>query len=335
MLFRWILIIPAEIVASVVIMGAGTIVSFIAWLITLITGKLPVSLHLAFTAVLRYLTRFYCYWFMLTATYPGGLFGDASATASPGHLLPWLRCTPGYGCSRRLRRDLPGYPASPGYGTLRLRDSRLRHPGVRLWRPGGLRQPRGATVLPGGYGVPGAARPVFQPASWQLTLTSAARRLVVLFLVLGALFWVAYGVGYGALVGTAINHANSINTANNAIDQVNSSYNTLNSNLNQWQSAVTACDKNLTCITRADGKAATYFSTFANDLQATPMPSGATAAAAQLHSDATQAARDFTRLSQATTVAQYQNTFTSSGLRATLNRFDQDYNTLGTTLESS
>ena len=340
-LFRWILIIPAQIVTSVVVMGAGTIVSFIAWLITLITGQLPVSLHLAFTAVLRYLTRFYCYWFMLTATYPGGLFGDASAygvtpgAPAPGGygVTPGAPAPGGYGAT-------PGYPASPGYGT----PAGYEAPGYETpgygtpesvyGAPGGYGSP-GGYGAPGSYGVPGAARPVFQPASWQLLLTSAARRLVVLFLVLGALFWVAYGVGYGALVGTAINHANSINTANNAIDQVNSSYNTLNSNLNQWQSAVTACDKNLTCITRADGKAATYFSTFANDLQATPMPSGATAAAAQLHSDATQAARDFTRLSQATTVAQYQNTFTSSGLRATLNRFDQDYNTLGTTLESS
>ena len=160
--------------------------------------------------------------------------------------------------------------------------------------------------------MPGAARPVFQPASWQLLLTAAARRLVVLFIVLGALFWVAYGVGYGALVGTAINHASNIDTANNAIDSVNSSYSTLTSNLNQWQSAVTACDKNLACVTKADGNAATYFSTFANELQATPMPSGATAAAARLHSDATRAAQDFTQLSQATTVAQYQHTFTSS-----------------------
>jgi hypothetical protein len=102
-LFRWILVIPANIVATVLIMGAGTIVSFIAWLITLVTGKLPVSLHLAFTAVLRYLTRFYCYWFMLTATYPGGLFGD-----TPGYGTPPGAPAPGYGT--------PGYPAAPGYG---------------------------------------------------------------------------------------------------------------------------------------------------------------------------------------------------------------------------
>ena len=57
--FRLILAIWANIVSDLVIYGASTIVAFIAWLITLITGKLPTPLHLAFTAVLRFETR-YC-----------------------------------------------------------------------------------------------------------------------------------------------------------------------------------------------------------------------------------------------------------------------------------
>jgi hypothetical protein len=164
-----------------------------------------------------------------------------------------------------------------------------------------------------------------------VTLTAAAKRLVVLFLVLGSLSW----VGYGILVGTAVNQANNINTADNALNELNSSYSTLTSNMNQWQNTVTACDKNLTCITRADGKAASYFSSFATQLRATPVPSGATAAQSQLNADAIRAAQDFTELSLATTVTQYQAVSTSSGLRQTLNRFDQDYNTLGTTLQNS
>ena len=47
--------------SNLVIYGASTIVAFIAWLITLITGKLPRPLHLAFTAVLRFETRYACY----------------------------------------------------------------------------------------------------------------------------------------------------------------------------------------------------------------------------------------------------------------------------------
>ena len=51
MFFRFILFIWADIVVGVVITGAGWIMAFIAWLITLITGKLPAPLHLAYTAV--------------------------------------------------------------------------------------------------------------------------------------------------------------------------------------------------------------------------------------------------------------------------------------------
>jgi hypothetical protein len=65
------------------------------------------------------------------------------------------------------------------------------------------------------------------------------------------------------------------------------------------------------------------------------MPSGAVAAASKLHTDATQAAQDFTQLSNATTVSGYQRTFASIGLQQTLNLFDQDFNALGTALENT
>jgi len=74
--FRLILGSWANLVLSLVSYGASTIVIFVAWLITLITGKLPTPLHLAFTALLRFQTRYYCYLSLLTPTYPGKLFGD-------------------------------------------------------------------------------------------------------------------------------------------------------------------------------------------------------------------------------------------------------------------
>jgi hypothetical protein len=317
-LFRCVLAIPAYIVIVVVTLGTGTIVSFVAWLVTLVAGELPASLHLAFTAVLRYLIRFNCYWLMLTPAYPSGLFGDAPAYGTP----PGYGATPGYGTAPGYGMPsgydaTPGYQAPPEYGV----------PGYGT--PGGYGSP-------GGYGVPagyGAARPVFEPASWQLILTPVARRLVVLFVVLGSLFWALYGVLIAALVHQGGGFSSTV-----ALDELNSSYSTLSRNLNQWQATVAACDKNLTCVTKADGKAATYFSSFAGKLQvvrAMPVPPAASAAAARLDSDATRAAQDFTELSHATTVAQYQYTFKSSGLQQALNSFDQDYNTLGTALENS
>ena len=299
--FRIILAIPAAIVAAVVGLGAA-VVSIIAWLVTLVTGELPAPMHQAFTAVLRYRFRYNCYWLLLTPSYPGGLFGDApGAPGYPGDLT-----APEYGA--------PGYGA-PGYGTAAS---------VYGTPPG--------YDAPGGYG---ATRPLVRPAGWRLSLTSAAKRLVVLFVVLGALVWIGVIVLDATLMANAANRSNTVSTANQAIDQMNSSYAALTSNLSKWQATVKACDTNLTCVTKADGTAAAYFSTFASQLQATRMPSGAVAAASKLHTDATQAAQDFTQLSKATTVSGYQRTFASIGLQQTLNRFDQDFNALGAALENT
>jgi len=282
-------------------LGAA-VVSIIAWLVTLVTGELPAPLHLAFTAVLRYRVRYNCYWLLLTPSYPGGLFGDGPGV--PGY--PGDLTAPEYGA--------PGYGA-PGYGTAAS---------VYGTPPG--------YDAPGGYG---ATRPLVRPAGWRLTLTSAAKRLVLLFAVLGALVWVGYIVVIATLAANAANRSNNVNTANQAIDQMNSSYAALTSNLSTWQATVKACDTNLTCVTKADGTAAAYFSTFASQLQATRMPSGAVAAASKLHTDAIQPAQDFTQLSKATTVSGYQRTFASIGLQQTLNLFDQDFNALGTALENT
>lgn len=101
--FRFILVIPAMILASILASGALTIVAFAAWIIALITGKLPAALHLAYTAVFRYQARLNCYIFLLTPTYPvRGLLGDESPgpAPEPGNPATWrLALTP---AARRL-----------------------------------------------------------------------------------------------------------------------------------------------------------------------------------------------------------------------------------------
>ena len=52
-LFRFILLIPAWIVAAVVGYGALTLFQFVSWLIVLISGRMPDSLYQALAAVLR------------------------------------------------------------------------------------------------------------------------------------------------------------------------------------------------------------------------------------------------------------------------------------------
>jgi hypothetical protein len=296
--FRFILIIPLDIVFGVLSLGASTIMSFIAWLITLITGQLPASWHQAYTAVLRYWVRFTCYAYLLTPTYPGGLFGDGPAGdaqpqagyAAPGH----------------------GTPGEPGYGD-----------------PGQSTPGQGTP----GYGDPayGAPRPAFQPADWRLALTAPAKRLVVLFVVLGVLIWGGYIALFGTLIATGTNGAL---TAHNAITSMNSSYNALANNLSQSQSAMAACNKKLSCVTAADGTTASDFSKFASQLQATAMPSAAVPDANKLLSDANKAAQGFTQLGQSSSVEQYQSTTASTGLQQTLDQFDQDFNALMSKLNS-
>lgn len=74
-LFRAILQIWAWTVLQVVTSGLAAIV-FVAWLITLVAGRMPPSAHLAIAAILRYQLRTYAYVGLLTSDYPGGLFGD-------------------------------------------------------------------------------------------------------------------------------------------------------------------------------------------------------------------------------------------------------------------
>jgi hypothetical protein len=84
--FRLILVIPAVVVAGVAVYGVA-VVSFFCWLIALIAGRLPESLHQAIAAVLRFQIRFTSYFYLVTGVYPWwGLFGDhvAVPAMAPG-----------------------------------------------------------------------------------------------------------------------------------------------------------------------------------------------------------------------------------------------------------
>jgi hypothetical protein len=122
--------------------------------------------------------------------------------------------------------------------------------------------------------------------------------------------------------------ANDTQTATTAITQLDHSYGTLTNSLTAWESATTSCNQNLTCVTKEDGKAASAFNMFSGQLSATAVPSGAEAEKTTLSAVSASAAQDFTRLSQATTVSQYQSTISSTGLQSTLDSFDSDYTAL-------
>lgn len=81
-LFRLVLLIPVGFLAEFVSQGL-TVVSIVAWVVLLVMGRMPQPLFDATASAVRYQTRYWAYAVMLTARYPGGLFGDVGAPTEP------------------------------------------------------------------------------------------------------------------------------------------------------------------------------------------------------------------------------------------------------------
>jgi hypothetical protein len=323
--FRFILIIPANLLSSLVSAGVYPLLSFVAWLITLVSGRLPAAMHFAYVAVLRYWTRLNGYYWLLTPAYPGGLHGDQPGTptwadeAQPGAGYgtpadsPFGAQETGYDTPST---PAPGYGATPGYGT----------PGYG-----------GSGFAAPGYGVANPAmgytdKPVFQPASWLLLLSRPARRLVSWFIALGVLFTVGYLVLIVVLAAVA--STTDYATANSAIPQLDTAYNTLADNVNTWKEGEAACQGDLACVTGQDAKAAGYFRDFGAKLAAIRVPAGAQPDASKLSQQATEVSQELTQLSQSTSIAQYESLANSSSFQNPLNSFDGNFSTLMKKLES-
>ncbi|MFF4896341.1 DUF4389 domain-containing protein [Streptomyces sp. NPDC001068] len=80
-LFRLILMIPAGIIANLVVAGWFAI-GWVFWLVAIVLGRLPGPVFGATAAVARYRMRFSAYAAMLTPVYPKGLFGDDPAAGA-------------------------------------------------------------------------------------------------------------------------------------------------------------------------------------------------------------------------------------------------------------
>ena len=137
--FRFILAFPVAFLAGILVYGAGTLMAFVAWLVTLVAGRLPSSLHLAYTAVLRFQVRYYGYYFMLTPAYPGGLYGDEPGTVTWADEAQTDQA-PGFGTPGSVY----GTPGSP-YGT----------PGSAYGTPGSPYDTPGSAYGAPGYPAPG------------------------------------------------------------------------------------------------------------------------------------------------------------------------------------
>jgi hypothetical protein len=357
-LFRIFLAIPAAIVTAVLTYGLYTIFLFIMWLIVLISGRMPVSLHHAASAALRYMLRYSGYLQMLTSEYPRGLYGDQPGPGDLPGSAPYppagypatgypppatgFPTSPGY-------TSAPGYPAAPGQPT----EGGQQAP-AGAWGgpdPAGAAAPYG-TPPAAGYGVPpgqGYVAPGYAAAGlastdtwqvpgsppWRLVLPQASKDLVKLFIALGVLVMVAYVV---VITAVAIKANNSTTDRATALHQTTDAFSTLSTSLRKFSRQTAACETSshpLRCVTAADRRAGQAFASFARDQGATSMPSDAAQAANnQLIADAGRIQNIFQRLGAAGSVADYQRIVSSSNLRRVLDQIEVAYQRLAATLTS-
>lgn len=101
-LFRIVLLVPAQIVAGLVSAGFNLVLVFV-WLVVLVAGRMPLSLFGAVAAILRFQARYYAYAMMLTGKYPGELFGDASPSLPSAGFAPPVPPYPGAEAPRTAR----------------------------------------------------------------------------------------------------------------------------------------------------------------------------------------------------------------------------------------
>ena len=317
-LFRIILVIPAWLLAG--LLGYSAIlVGFVTWLIVLITGTMPEPLYRAVAAVMRYVIRFYGYFILLSGTYPGGLFGDP-ADSDVAAVAPGPPAVPPGG-----EPELPGYTQpegwQPGYA----------QPGYAPpagWQPG-YAQPGPGQPGPGEAPLPASWQA--GPQAWRLMLDSTAKRLVGLFIAVGAVVFVAYAV----FIGIAASHsANSTEVRVDAVNSFSAAHTKLIGQLNSLAQQMSACQSQpgtLSCVTKLDQQAAADIGAFGRAVSATPVPSSAAPAAARLAGATGQVQAAFQQLGAATSVAQYQQ-IDSGTVGPRVAQFNAAYQNLGRVL---
>jgi hypothetical protein len=259
-LFRFFLLIPAGLVNWAVSFGVA-IVGFVTWLIVLIRGEMPRSLHLAIAVVMRYQTRLYGFELMLTSAQPGGLYGDEA----------------------RSEEDL-------------------------------------ITEEP-------------ESQAWKMVLTSGARNLVTLFLVLGALAAIAYVAVIAVVVANAGSAIDKV-TNQNASTSVQADFALVNNALAAYQSKAQACNQQLSCLTALDRSESPPLTTFANQIQAVPVSGSAVSDARNtLVGAVTRSASAFSSLGSATTPDVYNARLAE--VQQALNQLGVDYANVGKALQKN
>ena len=273
-LFRLFLLIPAQIVLSLTLAG-WVVASFFIWLLVLVLGRVPAALFDATTALLRYTFRYYAYYWLVTAAYPWGMFGDRPGLAEPRPAVPAAQAV-----AAAPAADLP------------LAEAAVAQPTAELEQPGPARR---------------------------LVLSAGAKRLVLLFLVLGIGSQVAAGILSGTVAGGTVSQTRARN-------DVAAAHDTLTNQGQKYQQDVAACSQQLACVQRADGELAAALETFATQVDGVEFPAAARDEGAAM----VRAAHDFAGALRGLVAAPSAQEYTrlATGVDQVSNSFDQRYQEL-------
>lgn len=342
-------------------------VAVAGWTAALVTGRLPRGVADVLSGVLRFQTRLVAYLFLLTDVYPPFSLRD---DAYPVRLTSQVGRLHRGAVAFRLLLALPAvvvaatvtYGASSGalvvtwfvvLVTGRVPPSlhqvfaafvryQARLLGyltlVTAQYPWGLLGDLEVPIPDDATTVVGSA-PVIQlpPPSpvdekyWRVTLSSRAKNLVVLFLVL------TVAVVATANVSHTVSRVHQLDTDEAASTRVQGAYGSLSQVVADYHAEVASCrylPQPLPCLTGAAQSVSAAFTVFVDRLTTSPMPGPATSAQALLASDAVHVERAFAQMSASTTAARYQTALGSASLPGLLQRFDRDYQALGAELNA-
>jgi hypothetical protein len=317
--FRFILAIPAALLGIAGSCGLF-LVGIVAWLITLITGRMPASLHEAFTALVRLYARYTGYAALITPEQPWhGLYGD---TPAPVLTPEWAAAS-----AAGTTPDVTTVDVTPAETTTKDGTPVDATPADATTADS---TPADGSAFPGGEPAPafGSGTPAAVPAAdpWRLTLSSAGRTLVTVALVVGA-------IGYAGDIAWQVSRVANTTSRVSAFNTLNTNYNQLGTVLRSFQTKTAACGQSVSCVTSLDGQVAAAFKTFGTGLQNAGVPSSYSADAGTLAADNTKVQADFSQLASAQSASQYTTIVGGLSLTGDLNAWQSAYNKLAGELD--
>jgi uncharacterized protein DUF4389 len=359
--FRLLLLLPQLLVLYVLLL-VGAVVLVLGWFAALVLGRLPEPLARYLCHLTRYTTRVYAYGMLLTDRYPPFQLSaedyPVTVDLAPGRLnrlAVLFRVFLAIPASILAGLVLAGWAAAafviwllvlvagqvPGalfdattavlrYNTRTTAYTWLLTAAYPSALFGDQPAPTGTPASDAGLGAatpadpPGTLEPPRAPRGL-LVLSSGARGLVILFLVLGVAQYVAGGI-VGATTG------NNARRTTEARSDLSAAHGTLVGGIQQYQQAVAACPAELSCVQSADRELADAFETFATEMRRIDFPAEAQAEAAELEDLADRIAGVFRELAGAGSPQEYERL---AGPTAELgNSFDQRIQALVTSLSA-